>query len=916
MSQSPAPEPAPCVFLVDGSALAYRSHFAFLRNPLVTRKGELVSAVFGFTHTLLRILQGRTPSHLAVVFDAKGPTFRHERYPQYKATREKMPDELVAQLPWIDEVLEALEVLVLRQEGCEADDVIGTLARRAKDAHWDVRIVSGDKDFFQLVDERVQMFQTGKGQDAGEVLGAEAVEQKFGVGPGQIVDLLALMGDSSDNVPGVPRVGPKTATELLRQYATLEGVYEHLDEIKKPALRKNLGENRDLAELSRELVTIQTDIDLGIELDDLRLREFDQEAVRKVLHRFEFRSLLDMLPEPATEGASQEDRSYSLVESGDDLDRLAERLRAAGRFALDTETTSLDPLRAELVGISVATAPAEAYYVPFRPGSGLFGQSEGDEISADDVRDRLGPVLADPKLHKIGQNAKYDLHVLERHGFTVRGVTFDTMLAHYCTKPSAASHSLDSLALEYFGHTKIKTTSLLGKGKSAITMAEVPKEDLCEYACEDADYTLRLCQVLEQELRAHQVDTLFHELEMPLVDVLRRMEAHGVALDIGVLEKLEREVSARLEELEKAVHALADEPFNLNSPRQLGAILFEKLELHVEAGLKRIPKTKTGYSTSAEALAPLRGFPIVDRILEYRQLEKLRGTYLQTLPKLVHPQTKRIHTSFNQTVAATGRLSSSDPNLQNIPIRTALGRKIRAAFVSAHDGGTLLSADYSQVELRLVAHLAEDENLLAAFRAGVDVHRHTASLIFGTEPDAVDAEMRTRAKAINFGIIYGMGAQRLARETGLTFSEAQKFIARYFEVFSGVKRHLDRTLEDARRNGYVTTLLGRRRAIPELESEDPRVQANAKNVAVNTPIQGTAADLIKKAMVEVDRRLTESNATSRMILQVHDELVFDVAPGESEQVRTIARESMEGALELRVPLLVEIGEGTSWAEAH
>jgi DNA polymerase-1 len=885
----------------------------------VTRKGEVVSAVFGFTAALLRILEREKPSHLAVVFDTKEPTFRHARYADYKATREKMPDELVAQLPGIRSVLDALAITVLERPGFEADDLIASLANRAAGSGFQVRIVSGDKDFCQLVTTGIRLYSPGKGDGEPEVVGPEEVPARLHVRPDQVIDFLALMGDASDNVPGVPKVGEKTAAELLEKFGSLDRLYEHLEEVEKPALRKNLAEHRADALLSRELVTLRSDLDVGVEPEDLVLRTPDAVATRRLFQRFEFRSLLDRVPTsgPAEAPAAAE-RDYRLVRGGKELRELVRELREAGFFAVDTETTDLDPLRADLVGISACARPGRAAYLPFRePAAGPFdapGARTG--LEKDAALSELRALLADPSVKKAGQNAKYDLHVLKRHGLPVAGLAFDTMLAHYCVEPSAGSHSLDALALQYFQHVKIKTSDLLGTGKKQITMDRVAVEKVCEYACEDADYTFRVIEPLRREMNAAGVEALYERIELPLVQVLERMEAAGVALDSKALDEMRTEFERRAAELEKRIHVLAGEPFNVKSSRQLAGVLYEKLKVHELVGVKKVPRTETGLSTSADFLEQLESHPLVAAVLEYRQLEKLRSTYLETLPKLVNPATGRLHTSFNQTVAATGRLSSSDPNLQNIPVRSTLGREIRRAFRSSFEAGTLVSADYSQVELRLLAHLSGDERLLEAFARDEDVHRRTAALVFRAPIEQVDPAMRTRAKAINFGIIYGMGPQRLARETGLTFAEAQQFIERYFGVFTGVRRWLDRTLEQAQRDGYVTTLLGRRRAIPEIHSEDARVQANARNVAVNTPLQGTAADLIKLAMIAVDREILEGKLRSRMILQVHDELVFDVAPGESATVKSIARRCMEGALALRVPLKVDVGEGRTWLDAH
>ncbi len=909
---------APTLFLVDGSALAYRSHFAFVRNPLTTRQGEIVSSIFGFTAAILRILERERPTHVAVIFDTKEPTFRHARYAEYKATREKMPDELVAQLPGIREVLDALAIRVLERPGFEADDVIASLARTAEREGFEVRIVSGDKDFCQLVTPRIRLYSPGKGDGDPEIVGPDEVPARLHVRPEQVVDFLALMGDASDNVPGVPKVGEKTAADLLSRFGSLDQLYARLDEVGKPALQKNLADHRADALLSRELVTLVYDLDVGAKLEDLARRPADPIATRRLFQRYEFRSLLDHVPDDGAAAPAASDHRYRLVRGGDDLRALVTELRRSGLFVFDTETTSIDPLRAELVGISLCARPGDAAYLPFRePGIGLFAEASAlTGLEKDPALADLRSLLADPAVKKAGQNAKYDLHVLGRHGLPVDGLAFDTMVAHYCVAPSAMSHSLDALALQYFQHVKIKTTDLLGTGRKTITMDRVELEKVCEYACEDADFTFRAIEPLKRELAAGGVDELYHSLELPLVHVLLRMEAAGVALDGKALDEMGVKFQARAAELEQKIHQLAGEPFNVRSPPQLAVILYEKLKIHEQLGIKKVPRTETGFSTNADFLEQLDSHPLVAAVLEYRQLEKLRSTYLETLPKLVHPATGRLHTSFNQTVAATGRLSSQDPNLQNIPIRTPLGREIRRAFKSSFEGGTLVSADYSQIELRLLAHLAQDERLLEAFARDEDVHRRTASLVFRVPIESVDPVLRTRAKAINFGIIYGMGAQRLSRETGLSFVEAQQFIERYFGVFTGVRAWRDATLDQAARDGFVTTLLGRRRAIPEIQATDPRVQANARNVAVNTPVQGSAADLIKLAMLAVDRDVTAEKLHSRMILQVHDELVFDVAPGESGAVRALARRCMEGAMKLRVPLKVDVGEGATWLDAH
>ena len=902
------------LYLIDGSALAYRSHFAFIRSPLVTRNGQIVSAIYGFTQAVLRILESVTPSHFAVVFDARGKTFRHERYAEYKATRQKMPEELVEQLPDIDEVLAALNVPCMRVTGCEADDVIGTLARLGSEAGMAVRIVSGDKDFGQLVDEQVQIYAPGRGDDPGETQGPEGVREKMGVLPHQVIDYLALMGDASDNVPGVPKVGKKTAQQLIEQFGSMDALYARLDEVRRTALRKTLEDNRELAELSRELVTILTDVALPLSLEELTRREPDADRLRRLFHQYGFTSLMTFLPESVESSAPGIETHYRCAGTAAELTELGDELSRVDRVSLYTLCSSDDPMRARLLGIAFAFGPGQAVFIPVRgEDSPLFASESGHSLEA--IRKAVGPGIARESLRKVGHDLKATAHVLRRHGLPMAGPDFDVELAHYCISP-AASHSLEAMALDALNATRTPLHDLLGKGRNQIAMDDVALERQTPFACEAADLAGRLEEPLQAEMEHKEVATLYQELERPLIEVLGRMEAAGVKLDVPTLNRLSVDLEERCGNLEKEIHVLAGEPFNVNSPKQLAEVLYEKLEVHKEVGVKRVPKTKTGFSTAAAALAPMEGHPLVSKVLEYRQLEKLRSTYVDSLPAMVNPDTGLLHTRYRQAVAATGRLSSADPNLQNIPIRTQNGRQIRKAFRSSFEDGRLVSADYSQVELRIMAHLSGDTNLCAAFARGEDVHRHTASLIFEVEAEKVDSAMRTRAKAINFGILYGMGANRLARETGLSNKEAQAFIKTYFEVFSGVKAYLDATLELAREQGYVTTLLGRRRWIPELHSGDGRLRANAENMAVNTPIQGSAADLIKKAMIAMDRELRERELRSRMILQVHDELVFDVPGEEAQTVLELARHCMESAHSLNVPLTVDAGVGVDWLEAH
>ncbi len=897
------------VFLLDGTALAYRSHYALIRAPLTSSRGQNVSALFIFANTLFRILEQEHPDFLAVAFDPKGKTFRHERYAPYKATREKTPEELIDLFPALRELVTGFRAPIVEAEGYEADDVIATLAVQAAGAGHEVFIVTGDKDFLQIVSPRIKLYNILRPDKDVEIQGEEAARAKFGVAPEQVVDVLALMGDSSDNVPGVAGIGPKTAMQLVAALGGLDQIYAHLDRVERPLVREKLAQERANAFLSKELVTLDLAAPVAFDLEAFRCRGPDPARLGPLFRTFE----LDSLMRRISVDQSHDEHAYRIVRDRDTWERFLGELKAADGFVFDTETTSLDPLRARLVGIAVSFREREAYYLPANLDPPLFGGARPD---LDHFLEALAGPLADPAVGKRAQNAKYDLLVLRRHGADVRGIDFDTMIASYCVSPGELQHNLDHLALKYLNFRKVATSELIGRGRQQITMDQVDVARVGEYSCEDVDITGRLIPLLRREMEQAGVSDLFASVEMPLMSVLADMEEAGVAVDVSLLRELSTELGRRIGGLTERIHKLAGEAFNINSPKQLGAILFDKLAVHQQTGSRKPRRTKTGWSTDAAVLEQYGGHPLVDALLEYRGLVKLKGTYVDALPELVNPATGRIHTSYNQAVAATGRLSSSDPNLQNIPVRSEDGQRIRCAFVPGAPGRMLLSADYSQVELRIMAHLSADQHLLRAFRAGEDVHRWTASLIFGMPAQEVPPDLRARAKTINFGVMYGMGAQRLAAATKMTVKEATEFIAAYFKTFSGVKRYLDETLARARRDGYVTTLLGRRRYIGELDSPHARVAAAARNIAVNTPIQGTAADLIKVAMIRLHQRLRERGLKGRMILQVHDELVLEAPEDEVEDLKTLVVEAMQGALELSVPLVVDVGVGRNWLEAH
>jgi len=893
------------LFLLDGTALAYRSYFAFIRNPLFDRRGRNISAVYGFIGTLFRLLETERPDHLAIAFDPPGPTFRHERYKPYKATREKMPEEMVDSLPGIHEVVEAWRIPIFMKQGFEADDVLGTLARHAEAKGIETWLVTGDKDLMQLVTGKVRIYNILKAGVDLEKYGPGEVAQKLGVPPEQVIDYLGLVGDTSDNIPGVPGIGPKTAVKLLEEFGTMEALLDGAGTVKGKRARENLVEFREQALLSKELATIRTDVPLSFDFEDMRVGERDDPTLIQLFRSYSFNGYLKKL-EAGT--ATPSDAAYDTVASEEDLAKLVKVLTTAGLFAFDTETTSIDAIRADLVGMSFSVKEGSAWYVPMN--------LDPPFLPPEEILNRLRPVLSDETVGKVGQNIKYDLKVMARAGVDLRGITFDTMVASFLLDPASRQHNLDTLALVHLGLRKIPTSDLIGKGKDEITMAEVPVETVAEYACEDAEVTWRLFELFEPQVEERGFAPLNDDVEVPLIPVLASMERKGVLIEVPVLTKMGGEMGEEIERLEKEIQDDAGVEFNVNSPSQLGEVLFEKLEIH--RGTKRKPKkTKTGqYATDQQTLSFFSDKDIIRKIFSYREYVKLKGTYVDALPALVNPETGRIHASYHQTAAITGRLSASDPNLQNIPIRTEVGRQIRTAFV-APPGSKLLSADYSQIELRVLAHLSGDTALTRAFREGKDIHTETAARIFAMSDELVTKEMRSRAKAINFGIIYGMGARRLSMQTGISMSEAKDFIAAYFETYPGVAAFQEDSKRMAREEGYVQTLLGRRRYIQdEILSTNRQVQVNAENVAINTPIQGTAADLIKVAMIAVDRRLRDEGLASRMIIQVHDELVLEVPDVENERVREIVREGMEGAIALDVPIVVDMGEGLNWLEAH
>ncbi|MFZ5516815.1 MAG: DNA polymerase I [Candidatus Zhuqueibacterota bacterium] len=900
------------LFLVDGSAIVYSAFYALKNSMPVNSRGENTGASFGFIRTLLKLSDVEKPDYLAVIFDTPQPTFRHELYPEYKATRQKMEDSLVDQLPRIKQVVNALNIVSVEVPGLEADDVMGVLAKMAEAENMETFLVSADKDFRQLVSPLIKIYNPKKGLDSIEILDEAGVANKMGVPPARVIDYLALVGDSSDNVPGVAGVGPKTAVDLLKQFEGIEDLYQRLDEVSSESVRAKLAKDRDAAFLSKKLVTIDVNAPIPVKLSDLAVRPPDNEAVYQLLKELEFNSLLDRFKK----SAKSEAVNYRTIGSFGELAQFVNTLRACTQVTLDLETTDVDPMRAEIVGLSFSWVKGDAYYIPVTsaatPASGdLFTENKFKGLSAAKVLDHLRPILENPEIKKSGQNAKYDLLVLSRAGIEVQGLDFDTMIASYVINPSLRQHNLDALSLLYFNYTKVPTSDLIGVGKKQTTMADVPIEKVSFYACEDADFTQRLRTVLEPKLVESELKPLFDEVELPLLTVLMEIERNGVSLDVGLLNEMSRELETRLEGLTRAIYASAGQQFNINSTKQLTEIMFNRL------GLPIIKRTKTGPSTDVSVLEVLAKEHQLPRdLLEYRQYSKLKSTYIDALPRLINPFTGRVHTSYNQTVAATGRLSSSDPNLQNIPIRTELGRKIRKAFIPVDANHVLLDADYSQIELRIMAHLSEDSTLLQAFHDEKDIHRETAALVFGVPLEEVTDEMRRRAKEVNFGIIYGMGAFGLANRLEISREEAEAFIQNYFANYPGIKEYMELSKEKAREKGYVTTLLNRRRYLPEIYSDNRTVREFAERNAINTPIQGTAADLIKVAMIRIHDRMRREKLQSKMIIQVHDELVFEVPTDEIDAMRTLVVTEMENAIQLKAPIKAETGIGANWLEAH
>jgi len=896
-------------FILDGMAIAYRAYFAFINRPLINSKGINTSAIFGFVSTLEKILTTEKPDHIAVAFDTKEPTFRHRNFSEYKATREKMPDDMVEQLPYLKRIVEAYNIPCLELPGWEADDIIGTLARRSEREDLECFMVTPDKDYMQLVTERVKLFRPGKSGDSYDVIGIEGVAEKFGVRPDQVIDVLGLMGDQSDNIPGVKGIGEKTAIPLVQEFGSIPGIYNNLEQISKRTVRAKLEEQREMAFLSRELVTIDIDAPIEVDPHDLKIEPKNIPVLRELFTELEMTRFLQKLDDSdeiddntgeasGLRNLANTPHTYVTVKTQEQLDAMIADIMQMDEFCFDTETTGTNALLAKIVGMSFSINPSHGWYVP-----------ANDALPVQDILATIQPLFTSGK-KLIGQNLKYDLTILKQLGIETAQPLYDTMIAAYILRPEG-DHDMDSLSMQMLGYQPVSITTLIGKGKEQLSMADIEIDGIAEYAAEDADITLQLAHVLRSEIERTRQERLLDEIEFPLIHVLVDMESAGIKIDSNALADISKEMESQIGAATMRIYDAASEKFNIGSTKQLGFILFEKL------GLPTGKKTKTGYSTDVSVLESLQGrHPIIDEILLYRQLTKLKSTYVDSLPKMVNPNTGRIHTSYNQAVAATGRLSSTDPNLQNIPIRTEAGREIRRAFIAEGEDYVILSADYSQIELRLAAEISGDEGMLHAFASGEDIHASTAMRLFGVSGGEVTSDMRRQAKTTNFGILYGISAFGLAQRLGISNPDAKDLIDLYFSRYPKINRYIAQTIGFAKTNGYVETIMGRRRYLPDIHNKNRNVRMFAERVAINAPIQGSAADMIKIAMIDIHCEMKKRGLKSRMLLQVHDELVFEVHKDEMAELKPLVEKLMKSAMNVRVPIEVETGVGVNWLDAH
>ena len=920
------------LFLLDAYALIYRAYYAFIRNPIYNSKGLNTSAILGFTNTLVEILEKENPTHIAVAFDPTTPTFRNEIYEEYKANREQMPEDIQKSIPYIKEIIGAFNIPIIQKEGYEADDVIGTLAHKAKDHDFETYMMTPDKDYGQLLEEGIYIYKPKRsGAQGAEILDKEKICEQFSIErPEQVIDIMALMGDKSDNIPGAPGIGEKTAIKLISKYGSIENLYENINDLKGKQKEK-LIDNKDKVELSKELVKIKLNVPIEFDTSNVKRQHPNEEHLTRLFRELEFKSLTKRLfqkdlskensespiqqsmfsdsTEPVTNKTSEAalettEKDYQLVDSREETKKLVEQLNSLKEFCFDTETTSINPHEAELVGISVSYKDNQAFFIP----------CPKDRESSRKITDALKTVFEDDSIRKIGQNIKYDILVLKNYDIHVKGELFDTMIAHYLLQPEQR-HNLNFLSKKYLNYTPISIESLIGKkGKNQLSMRSVSMDKLTPYACEDADLTWQLKSILEKELKDHGLWELADKMEMPLIHVLINMEENGVKINMDELNAYSRELKSELNAIEEEVHKMAGVEFNIDSPKQLGEVLFDRMKI-----VENPKKTRTNqYSTSEETLQQLSDkHPIIQKVLEFRSIRKLLSSYVESLPKLINPTTGKIHTSFNQAIAATGRLSSYNPNLQNIPIREERGRRIRRAFIPSDEECVLMAADYSQIELRIMAHMSSDPNLIEAFRQNQDIHSSTAARIFQLNSlEEVTKDQRRKAKTANFGIIYGISAYGLSQRLNIPRKDAKDLIDEYFRNFPKVKEYMDYRISMARDKGYVETIWGRKRFLENINSRNATMRGMAERNAINAPIQGSAADIIKIAMLNIYEALMKNSYRSKLILQVHDELIFDAFKPEVEQLKEMVKDRMENAYQLKVPLIVETGTGKNWVEAH
>ena len=894
------------LFIIDGYAILYRAHYALIRNPLITSYGFHTSALFGFTNQLIKIIKDENPDYLVCAFDSKEKTFRHKIYSDYKANRPEMPEELQKQIPHLWELLDGMNIPVLRKPGYEADDIIGTLTESVLDKKIQSYIVSGDKDFMQLINDKIFLYTPGKRNSAPDIYDKDGVIKKWGLPPEKIIDLLALMGDSSDNVPGVAGVGVKTAVKLLKEYDNIESVLDNASKISNKRVHNGLMNGRDKAFLSKELVTIIKDVDVDTNVENFLLKSFDQEALGKKFEELEFYALLKYLAIDAPETITKkEEKNYQTILDLKALKEMVDELKNAKYVSIDLETTSVNPMLAEIVGISVSYNKNSAFYIPI-----LYPEKKKNNFGDNDLEVALSVMkefLENNDIRKVGQNIKYDALILYRHGVKVSNIFLDTMIAAHILNPAAKSYKLDALSIEFLNYNMVPIEDLIGKGKDQITMDLVPLDKISYYAAEDADIVFQLAEIFAPKLEENGQLNFFADIEMPLIDVLMKMENEGVYVDEDLLNEMSLNIGERLDLLVKEIYNIAEEEFNINSTQQLAKILFDDLKL------TQIKKRSTAENVLKELV---NEHELPELILSYRKLNKLKNTYIDALPASINKNTKRIHSTFNQTIAATGRLSSTGPNFQNIPIRTVDGREIRKSFIAQQKNWGIFSADYSQIELRIMAHLSEDKELCNAFKDNLDIHDRTASLIYNVPLDDVQPEMRRTAKVINFGIMYGAGPFRISQELGISRKAAQEIIKQYFIQYSGIQNYIDDTLSKARSDNYVETILGRRRYVWDVNSENALKKQAAERVAINMPIQGSAAELIKIAMIDIQKNIENDKLNSKMILQIHDELLFEYPLDEEEHLISMVKKSMENAMSLKVPIIVDYGFGKDWFEAH